>query len=89
MTYRKPCRLGLIVVRSVNAYYNALVTELNYGAFMTTENHIDQYQRMSHDKHGKPYYRMFPSGEWPDYYETCGVSDFNRHFKAVDKEPTA
>ncbi|MGU5794326.1 hypothetical protein ACV1DW_15955 [Aeromonas hydrophila] len=48
-----------------------------------------QFQRMSHDKHGKPYYRMFPSGEWPDYYETCGVSDFNRHFKVSPKEPTA
>ena len=45
-----------------------------------------RYMHMSHDKHGKPYYRVFTSDLWPDYYETCDESLFRAHFTITEKE---
>lgn len=46
-----------------------------------------KYHRMSRDKHGNPYYRVFPSADWPDYYETCNSITFARHFEPVKVLP--
>lgn len=39
-----------------------------------------KYQRMEKDKHGDPYYRVFPDKDFTDYYETCGVGTFRKYF---------
>lgn len=41
---------------------------------------------MSMNKHGKAYYRLFPSQEWPDFHEVCSVEDFDAHFSEIVPE---
>lgn len=43
-----------------------------------------RFAKMTPDKNGKDYYRVFPDDHvTPEYYETCSQRVFDKHFKII------
>ena len=54
--------------------------------YMLDEEYRFQRCKVNEFANAKQYYRVYPSEDFTDYYETCSVYIFNKYFKATGEQ---